>query len=115
MSSTTVHSKSSIAASQIYLTENTLEVPQDAKKVHEIVTTYIEDQGSLEIPAGNGNVKENGEMSIQDGTIIMVAPEAIKALAKHVKEKAEKAEKAKKLAEIEAKEKAEKEEAEALR
>lgn len=112
MSSTTVHSKSSIAASQIYLTENTLEVPKDAKKVHEIVTTYIEEQGSLEISAGNAAVKENGEMMVQDGTILMVAPEAIKALAKHVKEKGEKE---KKLAEIKAKEEKAREEAQATR
>ena len=101
MSSTTVHSntqeknkKASIAASGIYLTENSLEVPKDAKKVHEIITSYIEEQGNMEIPAGNATIKENGEMKLENGKIVVVAPEAMKVLAKQRKAKKEMKEKA---------------------
>ena len=99
MSSTTVHSntqeKAKIVASEIYFTEKTIEVPRDAKtnKINTLesgITSYIQEQGSLEIPAGNGMVNAKGEMTLQNGNVAHVTPEDVKTLAKYDKERKEK-------------------------
>lgn len=85
MSSTTVHSKTSIAAISMYLTERDLRIPEDAKKLQETLVDYIGE--GMEIPAGNAIVNEKGEMKLQNGTVAMIAPEAIKAIIENRKQK----------------------------
>lgn len=90
MSSTTVHSKkqtkTSIVATSMYLTEKSLEVPEDAKKLQETLVDYIGGEG-MEIPVGNAIVNEKGEMKLQNGTVAMMSPEAIKAIIENRKQK----------------------------
>lgn len=102
MSSTTVHSntqeKTKIVASEIYFTEKTIEVPRDAKtnKLNTLengITSYIQEQGSIEIPVGNGMVNAKGEMVLQNGNVAHVTPEDIRTLAKYDKERKEQANK----------------------
>ena len=55
-----------VAGSTIQVTENTLEVPPRGQ-VYEVITGYIEEQGNMEIPAGDAIVNENGQMQLEDG------------------------------------------------
>lgn len=97
MSRTTVDSNqeeiytTSVAGSDMYVTENSLEVPKETKKVYEGITTYIEEQGNLEIPVGDAVVTKNDELKLEDGTVIMMHPGAFNVIMKHQQEKQEQA------------------------
>ena len=94
MSSTTVHSnkkddknKPCVAGSVFQPTEKTLEVPPKGQ-VYEVISSYIEEQGNIEIPTGNAVVNENGQMQKEDGTVIVTLnPQAIKDLASYRKQR----------------------------
>ena len=95
MSHTTVDSNqeeiytTSVAGSDMYVTENSLEVPKETKKVNEGITTYIEEQGNLEIPVGDAVVTKNDELKLEDGTTLMMHPGAFNVIMKHQQEKQE--------------------------
>lgn len=95
MSRTTVDSNqeelhtTSVAGSEVYVTENSLEVPKETKKVHEEITTYIEEQENLERPVGDSVVTKNDEFKLEDGTILMMYPGAFNVIMKHQQEKQE--------------------------
>ncbi len=57
----------SVAGSIFRPTERTLEVPPQ-KQVYEIIPSYIEEQGNMEIPTGNAKVYENGILEMENGT-----------------------------------------------
>ena len=93
MSSTTVHSnnktktsKTSIVASGIYLTPNSLEVPKDANRVNENIVAYIGESG-MDIQVGNAIVNEKGEMQLENGSIKMLSEKSMKAIMENRKEK----------------------------
>ena len=93
MSHTTVDSnkayKTSVAGSDMYVTENSLEIPKETKKLNEGITTYIEEQGNLEIPVGDAVVTKNDELKLEDGTILMMHSGAFNVIMKHQQEKEE--------------------------
>lgn len=75
MSSTTVHSNNqkerittSVAGSAFVATEKTLEVPPQGQ-VFEVISSYIEEQGNMEIPVGNCKLHENGVLETENGNI----------------------------------------------
>ena len=100
MGSTTVHSKDSkstvsIAGSAFKATEKTLEIPPKAQ-VFEVIPSYVEEQGNIEIPAGEGFVTDKNELVKADGTVLkMKKPSAFKEIAEH-KSKTDKMRKASK-------------------
>ena len=73
----------------MYVTENSLEVPKETKKVYEGITTYIEEQGNLEIPVGDAVVTKNDELKLEDGTILMMHAGAFNVIMRHQQEKQE--------------------------
>lgn len=85
MSSTTVHSNNNqnkgilsiIAGSTFITTEKTLEVPPKSN-VHEVISTYVEEQGNVEILVHNSNLKENGTLETPEGRVTLKNPEAYK-------------------------------------
>ncbi len=84
-----------VAGSTIQVTENTLEVPPRGQ-VYEVITGYIEEQGNMEIPAGDAIVNENGQMQLEDGTVIATLnPQAVKDLVSYKKQREEKSKKVK--------------------
>ena len=84
---------STVAGSVMRVTKNTLEIPPKGQ-VYEVITSYIEEQGNMEIPAGYATVNENGQMQIEDGTIIAVLnPQAVKDLLSYKKQRQEKGKK----------------------
>lgn len=88
MGSTTVHSKNSkstvsIAGSAFKPTEKTLEIPPKAQ-VFEVIPSYVEKQGNIEIPAGEGFVTDKNELVKADGTVLkMKKPSAFKKIEEH--------------------------------
>ncbi|MGN1270265.1 MAG: hypothetical protein ACI4UU_05325 [Clostridia bacterium] len=92
MSSTNVHSKQNtvgsamVAGSAFNVTEKDLEFPPKGQ-VFEVVSGYIEEQGNIEIAAGNGFVTENGELVKQDGSAAKMDPEAYRNIVKARKER----------------------------
>ena len=79
-----------VAGSMIQVTENTLEVPPRGQ-VYEVITSYIDEQGNMEIPAGDAIVNENGQMQKADGTVIAILnPKAVKDLISYKKQRDEK-------------------------
>lgn len=108
MSSTNVHSKKSkstgsIAGSAFKPTEKTLEIPPKTQ-VFEVIPSYVEEQGNIEIPAGDAYVNDRNEMVKADGTIAkMKNPKAFDEISKHKNQKdkmGEKASKSKKEVEV---------------
>lgn len=75
MSSTTVHSKQNtvgstkLAGSALKVTEKDLEFPPKGQ-VFETVSQYIEEQGEIEITAGDGFITENDDIEKQDGSTV---------------------------------------------
>ena len=73
MSSTNVHSKNnlktSVAGIIFKATERTLEVPPRGQ-VFEIITSYVESQGNIEIATGEAKLYENGTLQLQDGNLL---------------------------------------------
>lgn len=91
MSSTTVHSKqnnqkntTSVAGTVFKATEKTLEIPPKGQ-VFEVISSYVEEQGNLEIPVGNAIINEKNQMVKQDGTILMLHENAFETIAKNRK------------------------------
>ncbi len=68
MSSTTVHSNTSIAGSAFVATEKTVEIPPKGQ-VYEAITNYVEAKDNLEIPAGDAIIYKDGTMKKQDGSV----------------------------------------------
>ena len=99
MSRTTVHSNKesekntpSIAGSVILIDDErkTIDVPQQGQ-VYKVISSYIEEQGNMEIPTGDAIVNENGQMQKADGTVIATLnPKAVKDLISYKKERDEK-------------------------
>ncbi len=104
MSRTTVHSNKeseksapSIAGSVIQINDktNTIDVPQKGQ-VYKVISSYIEEQGNMEIPTGDAIVNENGQMQDIDGTVIVTLnPQAVKDLNSYKEQREEKARKLK--------------------
>ena len=74
MSSTNVHSENSkstasIAGSAFDVTEETLEIPPEAQVFKEI-PSYVEEQGNIEIPVGEGFVTDKNILVKKDGTTL---------------------------------------------
>lgn len=92
MSSTNVHSKKSnstvsIAGSAFKATEKTLEIPPKAQ-VFEIIPSYVEEQGNIEIPAGDAYVNNRNEMVKADRTTCkMKDSKAFDEISKHKNQK----------------------------
>ena len=87
MSSTTVHSDNKnekntpcVAGSVFQPTEKTLEVPPKGQ-VYEVISSYIEEQGNIEIPA------EKDESVLE---VSILSPEAIRTIISYKKERDEK-------------------------
>lgn len=87
MSSTNVHSKQNtvgsaiVAGSAFNVTEKDLEFPPKGQ-VFKAVSAYIEEQGNIEIVAGNGFVTENGDLVKQDGSIARMGEKAYRNIVK---------------------------------
>lgn len=86
MSSTTVHSNNqkerittSVAGSAFVATEKTLEIPPQGQ-VFEVISSYIEEQGNMEIPVGDCKLNENGILETENGNITMEAKAYKRAL-----------------------------------
>ena len=89
MSHTTVDSeRTSVAGSIFKATEKTLEIPPKGQ-IFETITTYIEGQGDIEIPAGDAMVNEAGELKMQNGTTAIIGKEAYKNLQEAKKKREE--------------------------
>lgn len=93
---------SRIVASEIYFTENTLEVPKDAKTLNSGISSYIASENMV-ISAGNAVVK-NGVLELANGERLQLSEETQNALKRNAKERTAKKQL---LAEKTAKEKAE--------
>ena len=104
MSRTTVHSNKenekntpSIAGSVILIDDErkTIDVPQQGQ-VYKVISSYIEEQGNMEIPTGDAIVNENGQMQKGDGTVIAILnPRAVKDLISYKKQRDEREKKLK--------------------
>lgn len=74
MSSTNVHSEQNtvssaiVAGSAFKVTQREFEFPPKSQ-VFKAVSTYIEEQGNIEIAAEDGFVTENGDLIKKDGSI----------------------------------------------
>lgn len=79
----------SVAGSIFKPTEKTLEVPPK-KQIYEIIPSYIEEQGNMEIPTGNAKVYENGILETENGTTKkMTNPKAFQNMKVENQRKAE--------------------------
>jgi len=79
----------SVAGSIFKPTERTLEVPPK-KQVYEVIQSYIEEQGNMEIPTGNAKVYENGILEMDNGTTKKMAnPRAYQNMKEQEQRKAE--------------------------
>ena len=94
MNSTTVPSNNekqrnatSVAGSVFVATENTLEIPPKGQ-VFEVISSYIEEKGNIEIPAGNCKLNENGILETENGKI-SIGEEAYKSAVNNKKNKKE--------------------------
>ncbi len=76
MSHTTVDSnkkenrKSSATALMFYTNEKTLEVPP-TRNVNEVISTYVEDQGNIELEARNAILNEKGQIIDENSNSIV--------------------------------------------
>ncbi len=92
MSSTNVHSKQNtaglaiVAGSAFNVTDKDLEFPPKGQ-IFETVSAYIEEQGNIEIAAGNGFVTENGDLVRQDGSVAKMKKESYKNIINAKKER----------------------------
>lgn len=79
----------SVAGSIFKPTEKTLEIPPQ-KQVYEVIPSYIEEQGNMEIPTGNAKVYENGILEMENGTTKKMAnPKAFQNIKAEEQRKAE--------------------------
>lgn len=88
MSSTNVHSNKStvsIAGTAFIPTEKTLEIPPKSQ-VFKGITSYVEEQGNIEISVGTGYINEKSELITAEGKIIsMKDKQAFKKISDGIK------------------------------